>query len=56
MDTASGGSAAGHSLREGNRPVHQVAADFGYTDEYYFSRVFKTHMGLSPLEYRQGGR
>lgn len=31
--------------------VMDVAHSVGYTDELYFSRLFKKHMGLSPSEY-----
>lgn len=44
--------AAGHSLRDSQKPIHQIAAEFGYSDEYYFSRIFKTHVGMSPQEFR----
>ena len=33
-------------------PVKQIARDIGFKDEAYFSRVFKTHEGLSPQTYR----
>ncbi len=35
------------------KPVKQIAAAVGYDDPYYFSRIFKKIMGLSPSEYRQ---
>ncbi len=35
-----------------DRPVKSVAAECGYRDPYYFSRVFKKVMGLSPEKYR----
>ncbi|NEW07456.1 AraC family transcriptional regulator [Paenibacillus sp. SYP-B3998] len=37
----------------GNAPtsVMEVAHTVGYSDELYFSRLFKKHMGLSPTEY-----
>ncbi|ALS21390.1 MULTISPECIES: AraC family transcriptional regulator [Paenibacillus] len=31
--------------------VMEVAHSVGYSDELYFSRVFKKHMGMSPTEY-----
>lgn len=34
------------------RPVKVVAINVGYNDPYYFSRVFKKIMGLSPENYR----
>lgn len=34
--------------------VKQVALKLGYEDAYYFSRLFKKVMGVSPLQYRAG--
>lgn len=34
------------------KPVKAVAMETGYTDPYYFSRVFKKVMGVSPEKYR----
>lgn len=33
-------------------PVAEVARRCGYSDTYYFQRVFKKHHGVSPAEYR----
>lgn len=33
--------------------IKQVAANSGYKDQYYFSRVFKKNVGYSPKEYRE---
>ncbi len=33
--------------------VKHVSANLGYDDPYYFSRLFKKVMGLSPKQYRQ---
>jgi AraC family transcriptional regulator of arabinose operon len=35
-----------------DKPIKVVAAETGYSDPYYFSRVFKKVMGLSPEKYR----
>ncbi len=35
-----------------NKPVKAVALEVGYRDPYYFSRVFKKSMGISPDNYR----
>jgi AraC-like DNA-binding protein len=32
--------------------VKKVAGAIGYDDPYYFSRLFKKHMKLSPEQYR----
>lgn len=34
-------------------PVKTVAAELGYVDPLYFSRQFKSHVGVSPSDYRQ---
>ncbi|MBR5536135.1 MAG: helix-turn-helix transcriptional regulator [Clostridia bacterium] len=35
----------------GEESVHKVATQCGYTDSFYFSRVFKTHTGMSPSAF-----
>jgi len=35
------------------KPVKQVAAELGFRDELYFSRLFKKNIGLSPTAFRQ---
>lgn len=32
--------------------IKTIAADLGYDDPYYFSRLFKKYMKISPLQYR----
>lgn len=32
--------------------VKTVAMEMGYEDQYYFSRIFKKYMGMSPEQYR----
>lgn len=34
--------------------IKQVALNLGYEDAYYFSRLFKKIMGVSPAQYRAG--
>jgi AraC-like DNA-binding protein len=34
------------------KPVKAVALEVGYRDPYYFSRIFKKSMGISPDKYR----
>ena len=34
-------------------PVHEVARRSGFDNEFYFSRAFKQHEGLSPSAYRR---
>ncbi|MGZ0039991.1 AraC family transcriptional regulator [Paenibacillus ottowii] len=38
-------------LIEGDKKVKEVAQALGYTDEFYFSRIFKRMEGVSPSEY-----
>ena len=35
-----------------DKPIKVVAIETGYRDAYYFSRVFKKFMGISPQKYR----
>jgi len=39
-------------LTEGRRTVKQIAQELGYTDQFHFSRRFKTITGLPPQAYR----
>ena len=39
-------------LTQTNMSVNDIAADVGYSDQYYFSRLFKKKTSLSPLKYR----
>jgi AraC-like DNA-binding protein len=39
-------------LDRSSKPIKDVAAILGYEDPYYFSRLFKNVMGLSPKQYR----
>lgn len=45
-------------LRENGYTVKQAAAAVGYQDEFYFSRLFKRHIGTAPSGHmsRRGGR
>ena len=36
---------------EGDKKVKEVAQALGFTDEFYFSRIFKKIEGISPSEY-----
>jgi len=38
-------------LIEGDKKVKEVAQALGFTDEFYFSRIFKRNEGISPSEY-----
>ena len=40
-------------LNETTYNITQIANIVGYDDAYYFSRIFKKHIGISPREYRK---
>jgi len=39
-------------LDTSEQSVKRIAANLGYEDPYYFSRLFKKQIGLSPLQYK----
>lgn len=39
-------------LRDSTMKLAEIAAKVGYSNENYFSKVFKKHKGISPKEYR----
>jgi AraC-like DNA-binding protein len=45
--------AASDQLRSTRRSIFDIAAAVGYADRFYFSRLFRRKLGLSPLKYRQ---
>ena len=49
----SGFEEAAKYLRENNSRVSEAAAFMGFDDYNYFSKIFKSEMGLSPLEYKK---
>ncbi len=36
-----------------NRSIKEICAELGFTDPYYFSRLFKKLMGISPAKYKR---
>lgn len=34
--------------------IYEVSSELGYTDQYYFSRIFKKVVGVSPKDYKNG--
>lgn len=36
-----------------NLKIYEIADAIGYDDSYYFSRIFKKVMGISPLQYKK---
>ena len=45
-------SAAEELLTTSIRPVKEIAFSLGFSDEYYFSNIFKQKNGLAPRNYR----
>jgi AraC-like DNA-binding protein len=44
---------AAYELRASQRPIGQIAAELGYDDPAYFSRVFRQEFGCSPSQCRR---
>ena len=40
-------------LRETELKIYEIAEMVGYRNSYYFNRVFKRIVGLTPMEYRK---
>lgn len=40
-------------LDRSDEPIKRIAAQLGYEDAYYFSRLFKRVLGVSPQHYRE---
>ncbi len=36
-----------------NMSIRQISESIGYNDQYFFSRLFKKHLGISPQNYRK---
>ena len=43
-------------LSENGYSVRQAAVSVGYKDEFYFSRLFKKHMGFAPSRIKSGNK
>jgi AraC-like DNA-binding protein len=48
-------AAACRLLRTTDRPLSEIAADCGFSDQSSFTQHFKRHLGLTPKIYRQRG-
>lgn len=46
-------SCAKSLLNDPNKPIKQIAMEAGFSDQYYFSRLFKRWEGVSPIIYRK---
>lgn len=40
-------------LRSSRLPIRGIASEVGFTDSFYFTRVFTKEVGMSPRDYRQ---
>lgn len=40
-------------IEAGDAPAYEIAAEVGYADPFYFSRVFRSMMGISFSEYKK---
>jgi AraC-like DNA-binding protein len=47
---------ASRLLAESTLPVNDIAAQLGYDDPFYFSRLFKSVHAVAPTEYRMTRR
>jgi len=47
-------SSACHQLIHSHNSIAAIASNVGYNDPYYFSRIFKKRIGISPQKYRKG--
>ena len=41
------------ALATTERKLEDIAASVGYDDPFYFSRLFKKHLGVAPSDYRR---
>jgi AraC-like DNA-binding protein len=43
-------------LYTNEKKIKEIGLDLGYSDQYYFSRIFKKQMNISPENYRKSAR
>lgn len=43
-------------LKNSSLKMYEIAQKTGYTSQHYFSKAFKKHMEMSPIDYRKGFR
>jgi transcriptional regulator GlxA family with amidase domain len=46
---------ASSMLAETNLPISGIATACGFEDQSWFSKIFKSHTGLSPGKFREQG-
>jgi len=44
---------AAQQLTETEVPIQEIADLTGFADQAHFTRIFKTHTGTTPLQYRK---
>lgn len=44
---------AAYALYSSNLSVKQISQELGFCDQFYFSRVFSAHYGMTPSQYRR---
>lgn len=44
---------AERALRDGDRPLSEIALDCGFADQSHFSNQFRKHTGVTPSRYRE---
>ncbi|EGQ9890373.1 helix-turn-helix transcriptional regulator [Vibrio cholerae] len=47
---------AAEVLRHSDQPIIDIAYQVGYTSPSHFSKLFKQHFGVNPLQYRKNGQ
>lgn len=47
--------AACETLRSSDKPLAEIALDFGFCDQSAFTQHFRKHMGITPATYRKRG-
>jgi AraC-like DNA-binding protein len=47
---------AAREIARSDKPLHQIAAESGYSDQSHFNKHFKSHMGVAPGEFRRSVR
>ena len=40
----------------GTMTAREVAEKVGYKDQFYFSRIFRSYMGVCPSDYLEGAK
>lgn len=45
-------AAAANKLKTSTAAIREIAEEFGFSNEFYFSRFIREHLGMSPHKYR----